>query len=60
MNSENNKKLVVIDWENIGIQVVYMFGTPEEILTKLETEDKFDQEHDSVTILDPDQIKTFN
>jgi len=58
--NDQDKKLVVIEWYNGGVQVVYMYGTPDEIFETLVKNYDFNTEHDMCRILLMTEIETLN
>ena len=56
--NEKNKKLVVIDWNNSGIQVAYMYGTPKQIFKTLEKYYGFNPDRDTAIVFKMSEIWT--
>ena len=58
--NEQDKKLVVIDWDNGGTQVAYMYGTPKQIFKKLEKDYDFNPDRDTAYVFKMTEIETLN
>ena len=58
--NEQDKKLVVIDWDNGGTQVAYMYGTPKQIFKKLEKYHDFNPDRDTAYVINMTEIGTLS